>query len=143
MYKYLHGKKGGIAHLVTKAKQLGKLNQEFLKFVPTPVNQHVELANIQGNQIFVIADSPAWAAKLRYMSQTIIPSLNKNIQYFQYVKRISVSSRPVSYPKNTSQKRQQRQISTSAKACLLEMADSLEDGKLKTSLYRLASRHKK
>ena len=142
MYKYLSGKKGGIAHLVTKAKLLSHLNQEFLKYVPTPVNQHVELANIQGVLLNVIADSPAWAAKFRYMSQQILPTLRKNIKYFQHVREISVSTKPKLYNNSESRKLNKRIVSQSAKSCLEEMASGLENGQLKTSLFRLASRHK-
>ena len=80
LYKYLKRNNDGVADLVTKARFMGKLNQEFLKNIPSPINLHVQLAYINGTKLHVIADSPAWATKLRFMSSHIIPTLKKNIQ---------------------------------------------------------------
>ena len=142
MYKYLKRKKDGVADLVTKARFMGKLNQEFLKNVPTPINLHVQLAYINGAKLYVIADSPAWATKFRFMSAHIIPTLRKNIQYFQYVKEVSVSTRPIITNETKTKKTSSRYISSEAKSCLENMAESLDNADLKRSLMRLAKRHK-
>lgn len=143
LYKYLHRKKDGVADLVTKANFLAYLNQEFLKLIPTPVNQHVQLGHIDGRRIHVIADSPAWAAKFRFMSAHLIHTLNKNIQYFQKVSEISIVTRPVpEKPFKESRRFIQRKLSVEAKNCLENMAESLDDGNLKHSLLRLANRYK-
>ena len=142
LFKYLNRNKDGVADLVTKARFMGKLNQDFLKNVPVPVNLHVQLAYINGSKLHVIADSPAWATKFRFMSSHIIPTLKKNIQYFQYLKEISVTTRPIS----VSQKRQkiphQRCISRTAKDCLENMAEGLGNKDLQQALLRLARQHK-
>ena len=142
LYKYLKRKKDGVADLVTKARFMGKLNQEFLKNVPAPVNLHVQLAYINGNKLHVIADSPAWATKLRFMSSHIIPTLKKNIQYFQYVNEMSISTRPINLKAEKIKMASPRYISNEAKNCLENMAESLENVDLKRSLLRLAKRHK-
>ena len=142
LYKYLKRKKDGVADLVTKARFMGKLNQEFLKNVPTPVNLHVQLAYINGNKLHVIADSPAWATKFRFMSSHIIPTLKKNIQYFQYVKEISVSTRPMNLEAKKIKIASPRYISSEAKSCLENMAEGLDNADLQRSLLRLAKRHK-
>lgn len=143
MYKYLKRKKDGVADLVTKARFMGKLNQEFLKNIPAPINLHVQLAFVNGSKLHVIADSPAWATKFRFMSAHIIPTLNKNIQYFQYVKDITVSTKPINSQKETLKAASPRYLSSEAKSCLENMAESLDDGDLQRSLLRLAKRHKK
>ena len=143
LYKYLNRKKDGVADLVTKARFMGKLNQEFLKNIPTPINLHVKLAYINGSKLHVIADTPAWATKFRFMSAHIIPTLKKNIQYFQYVKEISVSTRPINTKIDKRKTIRPRYISNEAKICLENIAESLEKGDLQQSLLRLAKRHKK
>lgn len=142
MYKYLSRKKDGVADLVTKARFMGKLNQEFLKNIPSPVNLHVQLAYVNGSKLHVIADTPAWAAKFRFMSSHIIPTLKKNIQYFQYVKEISVSTRPINTKKEEKKTARPRYISSEAKSCLENMANGLNNEDLQRSLRRLAKRHK-
>ena len=142
LFKYLKPKKGGVADLVTKARFMGKLNQEFLKLVPAPVNLHVQLAYINGNKLHVIADSPAWATKFRFMSAHILPTLKKNIQYFQYVSEISVSTIPISLKQQTVKARAPRYISRDAKYCLESMAEGVGEGDLQRALLRLAKRHK-
>ena len=142
MFKYLSRKKDGVADLVTKARFMGKLNQEFLKNIPTPINLHVQLAYINGAKLHVIADTPAWATKFRFMSSHILPTLRKNIQYFQYVKEISVSTRPLNTKKEEVKTTSPRYISSEAKSCLENMANGLDNEDLQQSLRRLAKRHK-
>lgn len=142
MFKYLSRKKDGVADLVTKARFMGKLNQEFLKNIPTPINLHVQLAYINGAKLHVIADTPAWATKFRFMSSHILPTLRKNIQYFQYVKEISVSTRPLNTKKEEIKTTSPRYISSEAKSCLENMANGLDNEDLQRSLRRLAKRHK-
>jgi len=142
LYKYLKRKKDGVADLVTKAQFMGKLNQEFLANVPAPINLHVQLAYINGSKLHVLADSPAWAAKFRFMSGHLIPTLKKNIQYFQYLKEITVTTRPIN--KTTPKKNlgSPLHLSSTAKSCLEDMARGLEESELKKALKKLAGRHK-
>ncbi len=143
LYKYLQRKNNGVADLITKARLLDKLNQEFLKFIPTPVNLHVTLAHVHGEKLHVLADSPAWATKFRFMHGHILQTLKKNIQYFQYVKEITVSTRPLLQQRAVKRQVQPRQISNTAKICLESTAESIDDRDLQQALLRLASRHKK
>ena len=142
LYKYLKRKNDGVADLVTKARYMGILNQEFLKNLPAPINLHVQLAYINGSKLHVIADSPAWATKFRFMSAHIIPTLKKNIQYFQYLKEITVSTRPLNSKNKKTKTVRPRLISIEAKNCLENMAEGLENKDLQKSLLRLAKRHK-
>ena len=142
MIKYLNRKKDGVADLVTKARFMGKLNQEFLKNIPAPINLHVQLAYINGSKLHVIADTPAWATKFRFMSSHIIPTLRKNIQYFQYVKEVTVSTRPVNSREEKVKKASPRYISSEAKNCLENMANALDNEDLQRALRRLAKRYK-
>lgn len=121
---------------------MGKLNQEFLKLVPVPINLHVQLAYINGSKLHVIADSPAWATKFRLMSPHILPTLTKNIQYFQYVKEISISTIPLNTPSGKEKPATPRVLSHEAKSCLENMAQGVGEGDLQRALLRLANRHK-
>ena len=142
MIKYLNRKKDGVADLVTKARLMGKLNQEFLKNIPAPINLHVQLAYINGSKLHVIADSPAWATKLRFMSSHIIPTLKKNIQYFQYVNELSITTRPVNTTTKKTKISPPRILSNEAKNCLESMAEGLDNVDLQRAMRRLAKRHK-
>ena len=142
LYKYLKRKNDSVADLVTKARFMGTLNQEFLKNLPSPINLHVQLAHVHGSKLHVIADSPAWATKLRFMSSHIIPTLRKNIQYFQYVKEMDISTRPINAKDKKIKRAHSRHISSSAKNCLENMAEGLDNENLKQSLLRLAKQHK-
>ena len=142
LYKYLKRKNDSVADLVTKARFMGTLNQEFLKNLPSPINLHVQLAHVHGSKLHVIADSPAWATKLRFMSSHIIPTLRKNIQYFQYVKEMDISTRPINAKDKKIKRAHSRHISSSAKNCLENMAAGLDNEDLKQSLLRLAKQHK-
>ena len=142
LFKYLNRKKDGVADLVTKARFMGKLNQEFLKNIPAPINLHVQLAYINGSKLHVIADSPAWATKLRFMSSHLIPTLKKNIQYFQYVNEISITTKPLTEKSDNRRITRTRHLSLEAKNCLENMASGIDNEKLQRSLRRLANRHK-
>lgn len=96
-----------------------------------------------GNKLHVIADTPAWAAKFRFMSSHILPTLRKNIQYFQYVKEVTVTTKPINAREEKIKKTSPRYLSSEAKSCLENMADALDNKDLQQSLRRLAKRHKK
>lgn len=142
LFKYLKRKNDSVADLVTKARFMGKLNNEFLKNVPTPVNLHIQLAYVNGSKLHVIADSPAWATKFRFMSAHILPTLKKNIQYFQYVKEISVSTQPLGTQDKKTRTVHPRHLSSEAKNCLENMAEGLDNIDLQRALLKLAKRHK-
>ena len=142
LFKYLTQNKDEVADLVTKARFMGSLNQEFLKHVPSPINLHVQLAYINGAKLYVLADSPAWATKFRFMSNHLIPTLRKNIQYFQYVNEVLISTRPIRNEPNQDKIISKKEISDVAKNCLESMADGLENDALRKSLLQLAKRHK-
>jgi len=142
LYKYLTLKNAGVADLITKARFMGKLNEEFLKNVPVPINLHVHLAHINGSKLHVIADTPAWATKFRLMSNHLIPTLKKNIQYFQYLKEITVSTRPITKEDKQIKTTTPSFISSEAKNCLESVAANLENKELQRSLLQLAARYK-
>lgn len=142
LYKFLTRKNDGVADLISKARFMGKLNEEFLKNVPAPINLHVHLAHINGSKLHVIADTPAWATKFRFMSAHLVPTLKKNIQYFQYLNDITVSTRPINETEKKTKPVAEKLISAEAKSCLENMAESMGNKELQRSLRQLAARHK-
>lgn len=142
MYKYLGQKKGEVADLVTMARILQKMDREFKKLLPPPLQNQVSVARLTHDELVVVAASPAWAAKLRFLSSSLLTNLRRKNTYFQSINRLSVITQPKlekPAPPNASYK---RTFSTQVAELLEVTADGVGEGELSAALRRLASRHR-
>ena len=142
LYKYLAQKKGEVADLVTMAKILHKMNLDFKKHLPLPLQKQVSLSRLSNTTLVVVANSPAWAAKLRFLSTSLLTTLQKNSHYFQTVTKIEVIAQPVLEEPNKKLPVYKRQLSQQSSELLLSTAEFIEDGELSAALRRLASRRR-
>ena len=142
LYKYLGQKKGEVADLVTMAKILHKMDLEFKKHLPTPLQNQVNLSRLSNSTLLVVANSPAWAAKLRFLSASLLPSLQRKSQYFQSVTKIEIIAQPKLEEPRKQLPVYKRQLSQQSSELLLTTAEFLGDGELSAALRRLASRHR-
>lgn len=65
----------GLASLVEQARFLRQLDRSILAALPEPLSKHVRVANLRGDSLVMLADSPLWATRLRYQRQTVLDGL--------------------------------------------------------------------
>ena len=142
LYKYLLGKKGEVARLVTQGRELQQLTRLLHKVLDPSLAPHCRVGRFAPPQLTVVVDSPAWASRLRFQSNGLIRQLNKKFKEFNGISSIETKIYPVRLPRRESPVIR-RQISPAAAESLTQMANSIEEPSLKRALLRLASRTNK
>jgi hypothetical protein len=64
-----------LASLVERARFLRQLDRTVRASLPETLSQHVQVANLRGDCLVMLADSPTWATRLRYQRQTVLDGL--------------------------------------------------------------------
>lgn len=138
--RQLFNKDGELQQLLVQAERLQKATRALHAQLPPPLEQHCKVANIKGELAVLHADSPAWAAKLRFHVAGILQQLRKQpgLGALQAI-RIKVS--PLDDPQPPSAVARPV-LSEQAGAVLRSAADATADPALKAVLLRLAQRQR-
>jgi hypothetical protein len=125
--------------LLDRAATLDGINQRLLRFLPSPLNQHVCLANLREDTAVFMADSSAWLTRARYQGPEILkllrqePGLERiNKLHFKIQPLTEHAERPTSRP----------QLSENTAELLISTAKIIDDPELKAALHKLSRRHK-
>ena len=126
------------SRLVSQARTLMSLEALLQELLPEPLNVHCRLLAIREETLMLAADSPVWAARLRFHA----PQLVKQLCHTQTVKlrTVQVRVRPPERNVPTEHRKTTMQCSKESKAALQQVAQSISDPGLKTALLRLANR---
>jgi hypothetical protein len=65
-----------VARLLTRARTLRKLDAELHDLVPPPLNEHCRILSVRDGTLVLAADSPVWAARLRFQSSQLVKQLS-------------------------------------------------------------------
>ena len=117
---------------------INQLQSELHKYLGPPLNTHCKIANYKKDILILHADSPGWAAKLRYITPDISSFLQQQFQLTS-LKTIRVKVQPVSKEPIKTSKKRIILSSTSAKL-INDVAKTIPDHALRTSLLKI-SRH--
>ncbi|OGT21317.1 MAG: hypothetical protein A2V90_03570 [Gammaproteobacteria bacterium RBG_16_57_12] len=64
-----------LPRLIQRAQRLNDISCHLSLHLGQPLGQHVKVANIRGNTVILLIDSPAWLSKLRYISPAVVKYL--------------------------------------------------------------------
>ena len=139
VYKLLRAEKSDVAELVTHARQLGHFSGIVQAMLDTSLADHCHLAHFDGSRMVIVADSPAWANRLRFSVDTLLSQLKQYSNKFHALSKIEVAVRPQLYAEPQPGV-VERTISVKSAQYIEECADAIEDPALKQALHRLARR---
>jgi hypothetical protein len=109
-------------------------------FLPAPVDQHCIKAIPHKDVLVLLAESSAWASRLRYLGQDLLQRLKNRQVHF---KRIQIKISVIPKPSDRKKPLKQARLLTMENAKLLRcLAESMHDEELKLALQRL-SQHTK
>ena len=117
-------------------RELEKLNRQVRDWLPEELTGHCAVAHCDRHRLALVTDTPARAARLRYMSRAILDRVKAQIK--PAPARIEISIAPVQPLAERAPVK--RRLSADAAAQLRSLADSMEDRELAASLRRLASK---
>jgi len=66
-----------LAPLIRRARWLDTLGRHLHACLPAPLRQHARLANIEGDSLIFLVDSPVWHARLRLSSGPIVDAARR------------------------------------------------------------------
>ena len=66
--------KSEISRLLSRARALRKLDVVLHDLIPPPLNEHCHILSLQDATLTLAADSPVWAARLRYQATQLVNS---------------------------------------------------------------------
>jgi hypothetical protein len=134
----LHDDKSTFAALYQRSTELQIFQEKLKAKLPSPLCDHFILANIDKTTLTLHTDSPAWAARFRFITPDILSHAQKLCNpYSPKTIRIKV------VPPVSSSKQKKRTVNLSSKNAklILDTANSITDPVLRDALIRL-SQHK-
>ena len=130
--------KSQVSRLLDGAGVLDKLAANVQELLPSSLKEHCRVLSVRGSVLVLAADSPVWAARLRFHS----PELVKQLEHTQTVKlrTVQVRVRPVDKPPATVKRQNKPHLSAVNSLALEQTARGVSDPGLKAALLRLARR---
>ncbi len=130
-----------LAILVTRTKELSYLTQILRQQLEPDLAVHCYIGKLDKDCLVILVDSAAWASKLRFHSQTLLPQLQMAHQSFAQLSliRVKILSQSVSIPEPEYQKPKMNKENAKG---LNTLAESIDDADLQAALTRLAERAK-
>ena len=145
VYEQLHQNPGALRGTLQHARYLQHLNVVLAEHLDPTLAQHCQLANVRAETAVIQADSPVWAAKLRYQIPTILELLNTCgfIAKLTHttLTHIQLRVRPA-YQSYTGPTLGGPYLSPRSAELLRSVADTTPDPRLKRALSRLSRRQR-
>ena len=128
----------GLQPVIAKAREIRALSKLCFDFLPPGLARLVQAINIKDRQLVLLAASPAAAAKLKMLSETLTVYL---LQHGAQVNSVYVRVQPGRNPGPDAVARQMPKLSQSALAALQELYRRLPDSPARTALKTLLDHH--
>ena len=131
---------GAHSRLLAQARLLVELDAQLQTLLTPPLQQHCRVLAVREPVLVLAADSPVWAARLRFHSPQIIRQLS--LPRSLRLRSIRVRVRPPESDRPAGLN-PARRVGHRGAAAIQQAADTVSDPALKTSLLKLASRRAK
>ena len=126
------------SRLVSQARALMALETLLQALLPEPLKAHCRLLAIREDTLVLAADSPVWAARLRFHAPQLVKQFNRNQTVTLHTFQIRV--RPPERIVPTQRRQSMSRRSKNSTTALKQVAQTVSDPGLKTALLRLANR---
>ena len=108
--------------------------------LPSPLKEHCRVLSVRDTVLVLAADSPVWAARLRFHSPRLVKQLvnNKTVK----LRTVQVRVRPADIPPESVKRPVKPVLSEDSSIALEQAARGVRDPELKAALFRLAARRR-
>lgn len=129
---------GPAASLLARARSLASLQDRIRRLLPEPLGAHCTVSNLRRGTLSLTADSPAWAARLRFLA----PQLQRQLGSDR-IRTVRVRVRPAADAPRPGPPARRARLSAGAGELVERTAARIEHPALRTALRRLAAhRHR-
>ena len=129
---------GVLAGLLARSRELGKMDILLAALLPAPLNSHCRVLSIRNSILVLAADSPVWAARLRFQAPQLAKQIGQHLSGKSC--KIHVRVRPPETALTPPPRKPGIRPGIQGIAALQQAAQSISDPQLKTALLRLANR---
>jgi hypothetical protein len=127
-----------LGRLTAAGRSLGTANTALDEFLDEPLKGRVSVARADRETLTLVAESPAWAARVRYLTPQILDHLRSRLDNPR-LNRVQIVTRPTESPTEPPP-RPRPQLSRQAAALIESVAKSSDNEALASALMRLAAR---
>ena len=141
--KYITGEQSSISKTLKHARKLNRLRKSIDKMLPIELAMHCRFAEIKENEAVFLADSSAWASRLRLHKMMILPLFKKHqytINDSTPITKLKVKVIPPEQKKQTTIQNDEMYISTETSILLRSCAGHVSNQRLKDALKSLSHR---
>jgi len=137
MRHLLQGPAGALGDLISGARQLGQIDAALAAVLDPSVHAHVRAARLESGKLTLLADSPAWATRLRYLTPMLREQLDGGVA--GALSQVHIAARPASTEREPERPERQAASLSGETATLLEqIADGIADDALSNAVRRVA-----
>lgn len=134
----LNSASGGLSRLADHAAYLQRVTLALKRHLGEPLAAHCRVANVRDGVLILQADSPVWAAKLRFLAPAVLRHLAHEF-HWREVGGTRVRVRPRDRVRH-SVSRGPRRLSAATAKLLKAVGEETDSAELRDALLRL-SRH--
>lgn len=127
-----------LGRLVAAGRHQDAANAALQEFLEEPLKGRVCVARASSETLTLVADSPAWSARVRYLTPQILDHLRTRLENPR-LRKVQIVTRPTESPQPAPLPRQ-RQLSGRAAELLTCVARASDNPALAAALERLAAR---
>lgn len=128
----------GLSDLKASVNKIQSYDRLLDSALDATLRAHLRVANIRDDQLVLMADSPAWATRARLVLPKILDSIIKTRPEAQLT-GVKIITRPGS-DRDTPTGRRPNPISAKTRKLLSDVANGIDNPKLRRSLLHLARR---
>jgi hypothetical protein len=126
------------SRLVSQARALLGLDGLVQELLPDALKTHCRVLSVRDETLVLAADSPVWAARLKFHSSQLVKQLNR--QQTVKLRTVRIRVRPPEKQLETERRNTPLKLGINSATALRQAADSVSDPDLKSALLRLANR---
>ena len=127
--------------ILTKVKLLNELNAIVVNYLDENLRNYCQVANINGNQLILIAANGSIATQIRFQSADLIRKF-KSHPTLKAIQSIQCKVRPISTPAPDFIPQKLPPLSPKAAELILEAAQYIEDPTVRAALEKIATNTK-
>ncbi|MDX1697493.1 MAG: DUF721 domain-containing protein [Thiohalobacterales bacterium] len=130
---------GSLSPLLARARALTELDQRLQDLLPPALRPHCHVLSLHDRALILAADSPVWAARLRFHAPKLAKALSRGRAVSFSTVRVRVIPPEKSVTSDVSRTPVRRQGTVRASA-LRQAAQTVSDPRLKSALLKLSRR---
>lgn len=130
---------GPLSPLLARARNFEVLDEQVRALLPLPLQPHCHVLTLHDRTLVLAADSPVWAARLRFHAPKLVKQLSRQQSVVIRTARVRV----IPPEKTTTSARKQpsgQKLGHRRTAALRQAAQTVSDPRLKSALLRLSRR---